>query len=335
MRTRSAARLGLMCSAAVLWTTACGGVAATADRQSPESDAGFAAEAAGDAYEPMIDSQSSFDRRATADTKPGVTARPIDTGSGDAFGRDGRGVARRSADAGNLLDPEDAAPIEEPTVEADATVSEPQDTGLRDPTAEKWVEGGCLGWPTVEFSPSMYAWPTAKLQVGDTAPKFALLDHTGLPHTLDGILAKGPVVLIPVSLTCNIFRPQEDAIVALAKKYAGQVQFVLVYVIEAHPMEPDVSPYTGEIWTNEYSTVNQPPTLGDRIGLAKKLDSANDLLVLVDDLNANAANPFWCSYGTLPFGAFAIDVQGIVRAVDVMSKGDGIEQAALALVPQP
>ena len=324
-----------MCSAAVLWATACGGVAATADQQSRESDAGFAAEAVGDAYAPLIDSRNSWDRHDAADADPGVTGRPIDAGAADASGRDGRGVARRSDDAGNPRDPEDTAPIEEPTVEADAAVSEPQDTGLRDPTAEKWVEGGCLGWPAVEFSPSMFAWPTAKLQVGDTAPKFALLDHTGLPHTLDGILAKGPAVLIPVSLTCNIFRPQEEAIAALAKKYAGQVQFVLVYVIEAHPMEPDVSPYTGEIWTNEYSTVNQPPTLGDRIGLAKKLNSSNELMVLVDDLSANAANPFWCSYGTMPFGAFAIDVQGIVRAVDVMSKGDGIEQAALALVPQP
>lgn len=335
MKVRSATRLGLMCGAAVFWTTACGGAASTADQQSSESDAGFAAEAAGDTYNPLIDAGESCDRRAAVAPKPRDIGRPFDAGSAEAFRRDINAVDRRTDDVGDRRDPADAAPADEPDAASDAAFSDPQDAVLREPTGEKWIEGGCLGWPAVEFSPSMFAWPTAKLQVGDTAPKFALLDHTGLPHTLDGILAKGPVVLIPVSLTCNIFRPQEDGILALAKKYAGKVQFVLVYVIEAHPMEPDVSPYTGEIWTNEYSTVNQPPTLGDRIGLAKKLDSANELLVLVDDLNANAANPFWCSYGTLPFGAFAVDVQGIVRAVDVMSKGDGIEQAALSLVPQP
>ena len=209
-----------------------------------------------------------------------------------------------------------------------ATTDEPKDV---ETAPEAWIKGGCFGWPAAPFTPDHYAGAAVHVAVGELAPKFSLLDTKAVPHTLDELIALGPVVLIPAATSCDMFRPAEAGIVKLAKKYQGKVRFVLVYVIEPHPMAPEVSPYSGEVWTNPYSTVAQPPTMGDRIGLAQKLASNGDLLVLVDDLSPTAANPFWCSYGTVPFGAFAVDAAGVIRSVQALGKLDSIEAAAQSL----
>lgn len=251
-------------------------------------------------------------------------------------GPDGRPIAAAgdAAAPGDGEGPGDAGAPDTwiPSQDATATTDEPKDIKT---APEGWVKGGCFGWPATPFTPDYYAGIAVHVAVGEQAPKFSLLDTQAIPHTLDELIALGPVVLIPASTTCDIFRPAEQGIVKLAQKYKGKVRFVLVYVIEPHPMAPEISPYSGEVWTNPYSTVAQPPTLGDRIGLAQKLASAKDLLVLVDDLNPTTANPFWCSYGTVAFGAFAVDATGVIRSVQAMDKLNSIEAAALSLLPPP
>lgn len=284
---------------------------------------------------------------STADV-PRESGDAVPRGGFDSLAPDVGDSANRGPDGRQAASPGDAAVEDDAAVEGDgvgpsdasapdglnlgqdtsATTAEPKDV---ETAPEAWIKGGCFGWPATPFTPDHYAGAAVHVAVGEQAPKFSLLDTKAVPHTLDELLALGPVVLIPAATSCDMFRPAEAGIVNLAKKYQGKVRFVLVYVIEPHPMAPEVSPYSGEVWTNPYSTVAQPPTLGDRIGLAQKLASNGDLLVLVDDLSPAAANPFWCSYGTVPFGAFAVDATGVIRSVQALGKLDSIEAAAQSL----
>ena len=98
---------------------------------------------------------------------------------------------------------------------------------------------------------------------------------------------------------------------ALALEYKDQVNFILVYVVEPHPMAPDISPYRGKVWTFKYSNRHQAYAYDARVANAK-LAQANTVgqLILVDDLtphNATAGNdPVWCTYGPNPNGAWLL-----------------------------
>ncbi len=48
---------------------------------------------------------------------------------------------------------------------------------------------------------------------------------------------------------------------ALALEDKDQVNFILVYVVEPHPMAPDISPYRGKVWTFKYSDRHQARTM--------------------------------------------------------------------------
>jgi len=79
-------------------------------------------------------------------------------------------------------------------------------------------------------------------QEGEPAPNFAA--HT---LTADGSISSGlldlsdlrgaPVSLIFGCYTCPVFRRQSDRMKQLIKHYGGRVQFVFVYVLEAHPTD--------------------------------------------------------------------------------------------------
>ena len=124
---------------------------------------------------------------------------------------------------------------------------------------------------------------------------------------------------------------------ALALEYKDQVNFILVYVIEAHPVAPDPSPYRGRVWTFKYSDRHQARTYSERVSNAK-LAQANTVgqLMLVDDLtphNATAGNdPVWCTYGPNPNGAWLLDKNGNVDTAQTWIDPDVIGAAIKRLV---
>lgn len=81
-----------------------------------------------------------------------------------------------------------------------------------------------------------------RAQEGEAAPDFSA-------HTLnaDGGISSGllslsdlrgsPVSLIFGCYTCPVFRRQSDRMKQLIEQYSGRVQFVFVYVLEAHPTD--------------------------------------------------------------------------------------------------
>jgi hypothetical protein len=99
--------------------------------------------------------------------------------------------------------------------------------------------------------------------------------------------------------------------------YSDVVHFVHINVVEPHPSSPDPSPYSGDVWENEYSRP-QPPTYEARAGIAADLKAllVGNQTVLVDGLTPKARNnPLWCSYGPNPNSAYLIDRNGTLRVV--------------------
>lgn len=93
------------------------------------------------------------------------------------------------------------------------------------------------------------------------------------------------------------------------EKYRDKVNFILVYVIEPHPVGSK-SPYSKEEWTGSFSwdkqdkPVYQPETYDQRLQLAVKLieDEAITRMILVD----TADNKVWKAYGPAPNLAYLI-----------------------------
>ncbi len=97
------------------------------------------------------------------------------------------------------------------------------------------------------------------------------------------------------------------------------IHIVHVYVIEPHPLDPDPSPYRGNVWEAFDYRRSQPTTYAERVALAAEVRALleGDQLMLVDELTPEGRNnPLWCSYGPAPTLGYLIDRDGeIVKAL--------------------
>ena len=97
-------------------------------------------------------------------------------------------------------------------------------------------------------------------------------------------------------------------------EFGGEVQLIIIYVIDAHPVG-SACPYTGEEWTTDASkdaTGNptyQPATYEELVNLAIQAAQELDISsvpVLVDGWD----NAVWCTYGPAPNIAYLISTDG-------------------------
>jgi hypothetical protein len=96
------------------------------------------------------------------------------------------------------------------------------------------------------------------------------------------------------------------------------VHLVHIYVVEPHPLDPDPSPYRGEVWETTYSERSQPKSYDARVALAREIEALleGNQLMLVDELTPESRNnPLWCSYGPAPNSGYLIDQTGKLREV--------------------
>ena len=60
----------------------------------------------------------------------------------------------------------------------------------------------------------------------------------------------------------------------LRQEYGDKVKFVLAYVVDPHPLAPDLSPYSGAVWQLSYSKYRQPTTFAERLKNAPQVLAA-------------------------------------------------------------
>jgi hypothetical protein len=192
----------------------------------------------------------------------------------------------------------------------------------------------CFGWPDEPFTRQNHADVGARLATGAAAVDFTLQDVNGKPVHLADLLADQPVLLVEGSWTCPRFQSERAGLDALARKYAGQVQVVLAYTVEAHPAEA-ASPYRGRPWPQEFSDRGQAATYDERLASAKQVAQGAAMKVVVDDLRPGRANPIWCTYGTCASCSWLIGRDGTIAANHEWHDNPSMETSIDALLAAP
>jgi len=112
-------------------------------------------------------------------------------------------------------------------------------------------------------------------QPGEPVPELTLYDIDGNHQELSRCCDKQPALLVTMSLSCGPSRRHARALRRLARRFERYINMVIIYILEAHPIDAP-SPYANRIWTtgkNETAGVlcPQPRTLNARIELADQL----------------------------------------------------------------
>ena len=152
--------------------------------------------------------------------------------------------------------------------------------------------------------------------VGDTIPHFSLYDLSGTKMDIENILLEGkPVLLVGGSYTCPVFRNKMDEINDIQTMYGDVINVMIIYIIEAHPIAPDTSPYFGRVNDGNNPAVGisylQPTTYGERKDVAVDfLDSmSTDVPVFIDGL----CNEWWLTFGPAPNNGYLVDTNGVIQ----------------------
>jgi ankyrin repeat protein len=166
-------------------------------------------------------------------------------------------------------------------------------------------------------------------QVGEQMPDLRLHTMKGEVQRLSDAWRGGPALLITSSLTCPKSRSRWPELKELVDKYDDQLNIVIVYVIEAHPVG-SVCPYKGvEDITpeNERDGIlrKQPKSVEDRLELAqefKRLLRINTP-IYVDNMQDEA----WKGLGAAPNLALLVDREGKVAARSGWFEGKKSQEA--------
>ncbi len=158
---------------------------------------------------------------------------------------------------------------------------------------------------------------TSGYQEGDLVAEFWLYDTAGKVCQLSKLLAEGkPVLLIAASYTCPQSRKNiETKLQTLNAIYGTKVNIRLIYVIEAHPSQPDICPYTGAVYTTganfrDSILFRQPKTYAERKIMAGHLIRQQEVNVPV--LLDSPDNAYWRHFGPAPNNAYLLTPNGVV-----------------------
>lgn len=143
--------------------------------------------------------------------------------------------------------------------------------------------------------------------LGDLAPDFTLTTPDGKGKiTLSAHRGKRPQVLVLGSFTCNRFRAQSGDVENLYRRYKDRVDFVAVYVREAHPTDGWALPFNERVGIS----IAQPRAFEERRAAAStccaSLKSA--IPMVVDEIDDRAG----VAYCGMPDRLYVLDTKGRV-----------------------
>ncbi len=140
-------------------------------------------------------------------------------------------------------------------------------------------------------------------------------------HSLDGksydlstAWGDSPALLVLSSISCPVSRDNCAAVDRISRRYAGKINVVVIYTIEAHPVEAP-SPYSGREWLTDRNVqdrvlVKQPANIAQRIAVAKQYRELKKIkATLVVDAIDNRA---WKHIGPGPNTAILVSRNGYV-----------------------
>lgn len=165
--------------------------------------------------------------------------------------------------------------------------------------------------------------------IGDQAPAFSLTTINGGTISLDELVGEKPTVLQFGSHSCPVYRFRRFSMSTRYKKYSGQVNFLVVYTLEAHPAGSN-SPYADKEWLTFWNRmdgvrITQATTIDQRRQQAKM---SHELLSIYYPMAVDKFdNEVWTAYGAASSPAFLLDRNGKVVLRQVWLDPAGIDRA--------
>lgn len=154
-------------------------------------------------------------------------------------------------------------------------------------------------------------------QPGNPVADFIVYDTSGNALQLSQLITDNkPVLLISGSRTCPAYRYTAMQIIpSLVNMFASQVNILVVYQLETHPVTPDVSPFSGTVWTMQQNytdnvLIRQHNVYDDRINCIKQtiLNEGSSCPIYAD----GPGNEYWQNFGPSPNNAYLLRPDGTV-----------------------
>ena len=171
-------------------------------------------------------------------------------------------------------------------------------------------------------------------QPGECVPELILHDIEGNHQQLSRCWEKQPALLVTMSLSCGRTRRHARALQRLSRRFKQDINTVIIYVVEAHPIDAP-SPYADRIWLtplNEIAGIHcaQPSTLEGRIELAHQLRRRFRLStsMLIDALDDRA----WRAFGGAPNVAILVHPDGRIAVKQGWFEPQEMARAITALL---
>ena len=179
-----------------------------------------------------------------------------------------------------------------------------------------------------QAGPRLAHFDTQAPAVGEPAPSFSLRDLAGNTVDLAEMIGEKPIVLQFGSHSCPVYRYRRHWVRDIYDEYQDRVHFVIVYTIEAHPVDSK-SPYAEQEWDilwNKMTGVRIRQGADQEARQQQASFSHEKLklkpLMVVDDIDDSV----WRAYGSASSPAFVIDRQGRVAARQVWLEPRQIRQ---------
>ena len=152
--------------------------------------------------------------------------------------------------------------------------------------------------------------PATGPSVGDEAPDFELMDLDENKLSLGSLRGK-PVVIEFGSYTCPVFRRKVNDLAALRSEYGDDVQWIMIYTLEAHPTDGRVAPVN----TRAGIEIPQHTSFEKRLECAKLC--AKELNLKLHVLVDGYENKVTDAYGGHPNRGYVLDAEGTVVSKQV------------------
>ncbi len=169
---------------------------------------------------------------------------------------------------------------------------------------------------------------------GDAAPAFTLKSSDGQSFALADFIGKKPVVLEFGSFSCQNYRGETQSIQKLLQKYGNEVQFFMIYTLEAHPAGSK-SPYANRSPVPPKNKkdgifLKQPVTFEERISHAAACKTRLSVIstILIDEMD----NRVWKAYGSAPNCAYVIGKDGKIVVRNAWADASSIEKTLRKLI---
>ena len=167
--------------------------------------------------------------------------------------------------------------------------------------------------------------PAKGPNVGDEAPDFELTDLDENTLSLSSLRGK-PVVIEFGSYTCPVFRRKVNALADLRSEYGDDVQWIMIYTLEAHPTDGRVAPVN----TRAGIEIPQHTSFEKRLECAKLCAEKLDLKlhVLVDGYQNKVTD----AYSGHPNRGYVLDAEGKVVSKQVWIEVEATRKALDAIL---